>query len=402
MNKFSSKQFNKVSSVWKNSQNNIRYKLFFTLLMITLLPILVISGYSLFFTTNKLHSSSLLLHSTKIELISEKIERYLGQANSDLFYLRDSNALDLYLSAAESSGSHTKRLMLTNLRSSFKIFALKKNNYYQIRFIDAQGMEIVGIDLVENQAQPVSDDNLQDQKNMSFFKNSITLNKDELFVSTLHMRQFESIVVKQKPPTINYSTPVFNKENKLLGVITLNVDMSNITHILTNEAPEDTQIQFVSPEGFYFSNNNASPQVMSAFSDKEKISTLIKSSTSGNLSSDKQIITYKVIKINGDKFNLGILLGITPKNIVFKDKNYFLYFFLGVIFFTLVITFFLAFLLSDLITKPIRSLTDKVELLSKGDLETPIIVKSVDEIGKLTSAIERLRKSMKILMKRAT
>ena len=69
---------------------------------------------------------------------------------------------------------------------------------------------------------------------------------------------------------------------------------------------------------------------------------------------------------------------------------------------TLVITFILALLLSDLITQPILTLTENVDRLSKGDLETSILVESTDEIGKLTSAIERLRKSMKILMKRVT
>lgn len=386
--------------MWKRSSTKIRNKLFFALLIISFLPTLLISSYSLIFTTNKLHSSSLSLHATKIELISEKIQHYLGQVNSDLFYLRDSNALNLYLSAMESSSAHKKRLMLTNLRTSFKKFANQKRNYDQIRFIDSKGMEIVGIDYVENQAQNVSDTNLQDKKNISYFQNAMALNKDDLFISTLNMNQFDSLIVKQKPPSINYSTPVYDKEDRLLGVISLNVDMRKITTILANEAQEGTQIQFVNPDGFYYSNGSAISQTAKVFSDKQKLSNLIQTSTSGNVSSDDNIITYKVININDNKFNLGVLLGITPKNIVFATENYFLYFFIGVIFLTLVITFILALLLSDLITQPILTLTDNVDRLSKGHLETPIVVKSTDEIGTLASAIERLRKSMKILMKR--
>lgn len=402
MDKFSLTNFNNISAMWKRSSNKIRNKLFFALLIITLLPTLLISSYSLIFTTNKLHHSSLSLHATKIELISEKIQHYLGQVNSDLYYLRDSNALNLYLSAMDSSSAHTKRLMLTNLRTSFKNFSSQKRNYDQIHFIDSKGMEIVGIDYVDNQAHNISDTNLQDRKNAIYFQNAMALDKDGLFISTLNMNQFDSIIVKQKPPTINYSTPVYDKENKLLGVISLNVDMRKITTILANEAQEDTQIQFVNPEGFYYSNNNVASQSANVFTDKQKLRNLIQTSTSGNLSSNGNIITYKVINISDNKFNLGVLIGITPKNIVFATENYFLYFFVGVIVLTLVITFILALLLSDLITQPILTLTENVDRLSKGDLETPILVESTDEIGKLTSAIERLRKSMKILMKRVT
>jgi len=37
-----------------------------------------------------------------------------------------------------------------------------------------------------------------------------------------------------------------------------------------------------------------------------------------------------------------------------------------------------------------------------GDLETPISIESNDEIGSLAKAVELLRKSMQILMKRAS
>jgi HAMP domain-containing protein len=47
-------------------------------------------------------------------------------------------------------------------------------------------------------------------------------------------------------------------------------------------------------------------------------------------------------------------------------------------------------------------LKDEVERLAKGDLDSSIDIETNDEIGELSHAIEKLRRSMQILMKRAS
>ena len=50
------------------------------------------------------------------------------------------------------------------------------------------------------------------------------------------------------------------------------------------------------------------------------------------------------------------------------------------------------------VTAPIVKLTEAVERMSKGDLESPIESVSDDETQRLASAMERLRKSMKLMI----
>lgn len=409
MQTFKAKNVFNIPLEWFNSINKIRKKLLFVLLFVTLLPTLLIGGYALLFTTETLHKNSLSIHSAKIELISEKILNYLEHVNSDLFYLRDSNALSLYLSSLESNSAYQNRLMLTNLRTSFKKFASQKKNYQQIYFIDSKGMEVVGIDYEGNQAHNIFDSDLQDIKNSVYYRNTLAVNKGDLSVTVENLKQRDKIIANQNQLTIKYATPVYNEANELQGIVALNVDIKKIMHIIASETQAGTQIQFVNPEGFYYfqlgqnktpGDENNSISRNNLFSEKPKIRELIQNtSIAGSFSFDNDIVTYKVIKVK-NRFNLGMVFDITPENLVFEAEKNFLYMFISVIILALVLTFILAIVLSKSITLPLTALTDNVDQLSKGDLETPIILESADEIGKLAIAIDRLRKSLKILMKR--
>lgn len=389
--------------------NKIRNKLLLVLLLVTLLPTVLIGGYALIFTTDNLRESSVSVQSKKIELISEKINNYLGQVNSDLFYLRDSNALNLYISALESGSSSRQYTMLTNLRNSFKKFAKQKKIYQQIRFIGDTGKEALRIDYIDDKANNVT--SLQNKKNTEYFSSTIKLNNGDLYISPLNLNREQGKVEKPIRPTIRYATPVIDSSNKKIGIIILNVDMKSVMQILASEMPEGTQLQFVNKEGFYYFHPDGSKTWggeddlntgISLFSDRNDLQAAIKNATdTANITTSDEIIIYKPISINNGEKKLGTLLDVAPKDVVFKEASSFLYIFLGIILLALILTTILAILLSNSISHPLIALTDDVDRLSKGDLETPISVKSDDEIGKLSTAVERLRKSMRILMRRA-
>ena len=92
--------------------NSIKNKLLLVLLLVTLLPTLLIGGYTFFSTTESLKESSISAHKSRMLLVREQINGYLGNVSSDVFYLRDFPALHLYLSALESDSSNSERLLL--------------------------------------------------------------------------------------------------------------------------------------------------------------------------------------------------------------------------------------------------------------------------------------------------
>jgi HAMP domain-containing protein len=67
---------------------------------------------------------------------------------------------------------------------------------------------------------------------------------------------------------------------------------------------------------------------------------------------------------------------------------------------TIIVAIILAIVVSQTVIRPVRHLTKLANAMSTGDLETPITIKSRDEIGTLGQALERTRLSLKIALER--
>ena len=391
--------------------DKIKNKLLVILLLVTLLPVLLIGGYALFSSMRVLQKSSIAIHESRVALTAERIEKYFASVNSDLFYLRDSNSLHLYFGALKSKSSHSERLLLTNLRSSLRKFSEQKGIYQQVRFIDIKGMEVVRIDRNKGKSRNISDTVLQDKSSSEYFKQTINKENDALYISDIGLNRENGRIEQPIRPVIHFSTPVFNKDNTLQGILVLNIKLDEVFGFIEEQEKKGEELTFTSSEGYYYYHTNAEKRWGSAtdlatktdlYSEhptlKDKV---VFTKKLANLETEDGIGSYKSIILNDGKTHLGNLISIAPKAVVYELERDFLYVFLGIILLTLILSFSLALFLSYLVTQPLVQLTDSVDKLSKGDLETPIIITSDDEIGKLAHAVELLRKSMKILMKRA-
>ncbi|MEE9397081.1 MAG: HAMP domain-containing protein [Methylococcales bacterium] len=392
--------------------NKIKNKLLVVLFLVALLPVLLIGGYALYASMDSLRASSIAIHKSRVTLITERIENYLNVVSSDLFYLRDSNALHLYFSVLKSNNSHSERLLLTNLRSSLSKFSEQKEIYQQVRFIDRKGTEVVRIDRDNGKSKNISDTNLQDKSSSEYFKQTINRNNNILYISAIDLNRENGKIEEALRPVIHFASPVYDKQETLQGIIVLNVMLDKVFGFIQEQETEGEQLTFTDPEGYYYYHTDTRKRWgsqkdlatnINLFSDypnlKEPLAVTEQLAT---LELDEDIMTYQSVILNGGRINLGNLISIAPEAVVYKPVRNFISVFLGVALLTLLLSFFLALFLSSLISKPLMQLTERIEQLSAGDIETPIRMTSNDEIGKLAHAVELLRKSLKILMKRAS
>jgi HAMP domain-containing protein len=68
----------------------------------------------------------------------------------------------------------------------------------------------------------------------------------------------------------------------------------------------------------------------------------------------------------------------------------------------LALSLLLSLIVSRQIVRPILRLSDAADNMSRGDLDTPVGLKSIDEIGELALSLERMRASLKAAMVRLT
>jgi len=389
----------------------IRNKLLVALLSVTILPTLLIGGYSLFSTTNTLRDTSISAQEGHVSLLSERVESFLDGISSDLFYLRDSGSMNLYLSALQSNSKESGRLLLANLKFNFKAFSEKKEIYHQIRFIDTSGMEVARVNNTGNSIVIVGDNALQNKKGRYYFDDAINLPAGELMISPLDLNHEKGKVEQPLRPTIRFATPVFDNTNTLRGIIIVNVLAQYMLDLISAQGDEQGDLIFADTEGYYFvhpdkdrvwgSDKNLGtgynlkvdiPEMERVLSNNNKLSTL---------ETDDAFVSYSPVYVDSKKSRpLGIIINYVPKSVSYALVKDFTKVFALIALVALLITVFISILLSRSISQPVITLASEVRRLSKGELDAPIDVETSDEIGELSHAIERLRKSMRILMKR--
>lgn len=394
----------------------IRNTLMLTMMVVSLLPVLLIGGYSYYSSSQALRETALSQQNNRLEQLQQALEYQLSGVEQDLLYLSDASAIQLYL-ASKTGDTRRNQLLLTNLRNSLQQFTQQHPLYSAVRFLDRNGEVLVAID--RNGATP-NGDSVQDTakktaainlRSREYFSNTIDLQRGQVYISPMELRRNETGILSPPQPTIRYATVVKNTADSTQGVLVLNLDGQQLINQLTQSTQAGWQSLLTDSQGYYYFHPDPAFRWGSArdlntghnaLSDETLGLAALKTSGSvAQLDNKDSVILSRKLTLGKGRPELGYLISLAPKAIISKPIDQYVLVFLGVVLLSLVLSLWLAKTLADSLSKPLVSLTAQVEKLTKGDIETPIHSKASNEIGELSQAIELLRKSMNILMKRS-
>lgn len=105
---------------------------------------------------------------------------------------------------------------------TLKVFSEEKGLYDQIRVIDMNGDEIMRIDHRQGEAHVRPASELQNKADRYYFKESVTLERGEVFISPLDLNMEHGEIERPLKPMIRFVTPVFDNLGGKRGVLVLN------------------------------------------------------------------------------------------------------------------------------------------------------------------------------------
>jgi len=149
---------------------------------------------------------------TQFGLIAHSFEDVV----SDLRFLSKQNEL-LHMLKSEGESYYKDALA-----KEYLVFSRQKHKYEQIRFIDETGMERVRINFNNGSPVIVPDFQLKPKGNRYYFKNSLALAREEVFVSPLDLNVEKGEIEIPFRPVIRFGTPVFDSKGNKRGIIVLN------------------------------------------------------------------------------------------------------------------------------------------------------------------------------------
>ncbi len=151
----------------------------------------------------------------QINLQSKAISFHFQNIESDLALISELYGLRKLASGNESVSSK-------ELEYDFLSISLRKGIYDQIRFISKTGMELLRVNYNMGKPYLVPNEQLQNKAGRYYFKNTMILNKEKVYVSPLDLNIERGEIEKPNKPMIRFGTPIFNIKNEKQGVLILN------------------------------------------------------------------------------------------------------------------------------------------------------------------------------------
>ncbi|MFQ5687066.1 MAG: HD domain-containing phosphohydrolase, partial [Candidatus Scalindua sp.] len=160
---------------------------------------------------------------------------FFTDTEHDLFFLTNLQSTKSYVDSNFKSINYENEV-----KKLFYEFAKVCKYYYQIRVIDSEGYEVVGIDNRHDNTPVISSKaQLQNRKRKDYFREAMKPDSKQVYISPIRSGMRMEEIAEHNFPMIELAIPLFNSKNEKRGILVLNMYLSRLLKIL----PENMFIQ---------------------------------------------------------------------------------------------------------------------------------------------------------------
>lgn len=211
------------------------------------------------------------VRTTKIEAVQSQEQRVVTLENdfmgrefsmvvSDLHYLHHAFENELL-----DTNNYAK------IAANWAEFSTQRRIYDQIRYLDADGDEKIRINISEEGGYIVPENDLQNKKDRYYFTETVKLNEESVYVSPLDLNVEQGRIEIPYKPMIRLSTPVYDENGNLQGIIVLNYladyMLSGFRDLAENSQGE---IILINANGYRLSSSNPENDWNFMFDEKKE------------------------------------------------------------------------------------------------------------------------------------
>jgi PAS domain S-box-containing protein len=282
------------------------------------------------------------------------------------------------------------------IKKMFTTYIEQHESYFQLRFIgiDNKGKELIRCENKDDTVFFTKNENLQSKGNKKYFKDTIVLNKDEVYISKINLNKEFGNISLPMIPTIRVAMPIYNGE-EVFGIVIINANTDKLFNLEKYRNIKGKNTFLINKDGYYLFHND----VDKTFGFEFKKSFNIKNEFGLDELLDGNVekmgyYTDNEIAFFAQKIDLGkgfIVLARSATNIFLKEQSeeYKQTTLLYIVLVTLMIAIFSA-VLTKFLTATILKLTKRAKLVADtmGEKDIDFVdIKSNDEIGELSKSM---------------
>jgi len=195
-----------------------------------------------------------------VEFENDMFRKETSNIISDLQYLRCTYKDELI------TDSNYKEIL-----KKWVIYSTYSGKYDQIRYIDYNGDEKVRVNYNENGAYGVKESDLQNKKDRYYFYETIKLEENMIYISPLDLNIEQGKIEEALKPMIRFSTPVYDNNGELKGIIILNYLAENMLQEFRDIALNSVgSIILLNSDGYWISDEDRSKEWNFMYDEKKK------------------------------------------------------------------------------------------------------------------------------------
>ncbi len=203
----------------------------------------------------------------KIRIATHALELGIQSTISDLKALGGSPALLTFL---EQDTPATRQ----HVEEMFRNFANSKKTYDQIRYLDADGLEVIRInyDAQQDQSVIIPKQDLQDKQHRYYFQDAWKLAPEEVYISPLDLNIEQEQIERPFKPMLRLAMPIADDNGEKRGVIVLNYRAAKVLQQF-REQLENNHAMLLNQDGFWLSSPTPKDEWGFMFEQKPRFDT---------------------------------------------------------------------------------------------------------------------------------
>lgn len=176
------------------------------------------------------------------------IEYKIGRLISDLQFIY--GTLEQHVAAKDE---------LTELEELWRVYADSRQVYDQIRYLDADGNELIRVDYDEKGSVIAPKEKLQNKRDRYYFQQTIQMDKGQIYLSPMDLNIENGAIELPINPVIRLAKPVFDANGEKKGIVILNYSASDVlTQIDSIASGSFGEVYLLNKDSFWLYNSHSS------------------------------------------------------------------------------------------------------------------------------------------------
>lgn len=378
-------------------------RIYAAFLVAAVIPTALAGAIGVYLSLQTLRGETLRNLSQEVQVRSQGISRFFDQLSSELLYLANTReAADLAAALAEGS-KPTLADRTARLERDYAALASLYPHIYQIRFLSADGNELVRVDRKGDKVVVVPRSQLQSKADRYYFQEAIGISPGQIYVSPLDLNIEFGKVEKPERPVIRVATPVAGGSGRNAGIVIVNLHADIILAQIQQMADARRGTAYLlDRSGHYLTRSAGSEAGSFSREPVEKldklfthpVASMMVNGDVSPLQGNGWILAHTQINFapnalaDASRGKWKIALAFPERELFFSVFN--LYLLYAVLFMALVVTAVGGYALSRRLLGPLEELAAETDAIASGDFGRRLTVIGNDEIAALGDKFNRM------------